>query len=72
MHLLFSAIPAETVLNQMQSLPHFYETKSKKRAGPMMPKTRELLVDLYRPYTEELATFLKDDRFSFKDRSFKS
>jgi hypothetical protein len=56
----------------MKSLSHFYETKSKKRAGPMLPETKAMLVELYRPYTEELAAFLKDERFSFKDRSFKS
>ncbi|XP_060564069.1 carbohydrate sulfotransferase 15-like [Ruditapes philippinarum] len=65
-------IPSETILDKMKSLSHFYETKSKKRAGPMLPETKAMLVELYRPYTEELAAFLKDERFSFKDRSFKS
>lgn len=64
------SIPDETTLNKMKTLPHFYETKSKKRAGPMLPSTKALLIDLYRPYTEELASFLKDDRYAFRDRSF--
>jgi hypothetical protein len=54
----------------MKTLPQFYETKSKAAAGPMLPMTKKLLVDLYRPYTEELAIFLNDERFAFKDRSF--
>lgn len=56
-------------MKQMISLPHFYQTKKKALAGPMMESTQSLLVDLYKPYTEELAVFLKDDRFAFKDLS---
>ncbi|XP_045204389.2 carbohydrate sulfotransferase 15-like [Mercenaria mercenaria] len=70
LHFLDVPIPSEAILDKMKSLPHFYETKKKKQAGPMMAATKTLLIDLYRPYTEELASFLKDDRFSFKDRSF--
>jgi hypothetical protein len=56
----------------MESLPLFYETKSKKKAGPMLAETKAILVDFYRPYNEELTMLLEDDRFLFKDCSFKS
>ncbi|KAL4230690.1 hypothetical protein ACF0H5_011066 [Mactra antiquata] len=61
------SIPSDEILNSMEALPHFYETKKKARAGPMKAATKELLLDLYGSYTEELARFLNDERFAFKD-----
>lgn len=62
--------PSETLYTKMTSLPKFYETKAKAKAGPMKLETRKLLIDLYRPFTEELAKFLGDEKFGFKDTSF--
>lgn len=67
----FTAIPQESVLNEMTRQDHFYATKGKAKAGPMLPETKKLLVELYQPYVNELAKFLKDDRYYFKDVSFR-
>lgn len=54
----------------MAAQDHFYETKGKQKAGPMMPETKALLIELYKPYVEELALFLNDNKYLFKDGSF--
>ena len=51
----------------MTGLEHFYVTLGKAQAGPMLPETRTLLAELYKPYVEELAKFLDDDRYLFQD-----
>lgn len=65
-----TAMPSDSLLNNMAAEDHFYETKGKQRAGPMLPESKALLIDLYKPYVEELAKFLNDDKFLFKDTSF--
>ena len=67
---LLSAIPSDQILNSMSAQAHFYATKGKERAGPMLPETQALLVELYKPYVEELGKFLNDERFLFKSESF--
>ncbi|WAQ98128.1 CHSTF-like protein, partial [Mya arenaria] len=64
------AQPSEPTLKSMAGLGAFYATAKKQAAGPMLLESRKLLVDLYRPYTEELARFLGDERFGFRDKSF--
>jgi len=66
----FPAAPSDALLDDMAREGAFYITKKKKQAGPMMPETKTALVDFYRPYTNELARFLEDERFAFKDTSF--
>lgn len=63
--------PDESVFSQMIQQPRFYESRKKAVAGPMLNETKKLLVDFYRPYTEELAEFLHDERFAFRDQSFR-
>ncbi|XP_071948202.1 carbohydrate sulfotransferase 15-like isoform X2 [Antedon mediterranea] len=36
-----------------------------KQIGPMLPKTRALLNEFYRPYMEDLATVLQDPRYTW-------
>lgn len=43
------------VLNQRKS--------EQTMRGPMLPETRKLLDDLYRPFNEKLADLLDDQRF---------
>ena len=65
-----SDIPPDSTLEAMQNLPHFHATQKKKTAGNLQQKTKDLLVELYRPHLQELAKILKDDRFLWKDQSF--
>ena len=37
--------------------------KGYKTTGPMLPQTRKLLYDFYKPFNEELVTLLGDVRF---------
>ncbi|XP_052280882.1 carbohydrate sulfotransferase 15-like [Dreissena polymorpha] len=63
-------VPNDRVLTQMANMAPFYESKKRKSAGPMLPETKRLLVELYRPYNEQLADFLGDERFAWRDASF--
>jgi N-acetylgalactosamine 4-sulfate 6-O-sulfotransferase len=38
-----------------------------EKAGDMMPKTRKILTDFYRPYNEKLAVLLGDKGFLFEE-----
>ena len=58
-------------LNFITRLQKSFVTKSKVQAGPMMPETKRILVSLYRETTEELAQLVGDDRFAYRDVSFK-
>lgn len=70
-HFLYSiAIPDEPVLERMSSMQHYRETIGKIKAGPMLPETKTLLKMLFQPYVIELARFLSDDRYLFRDTNF--
>lgn len=64
------SIPNETVLQRMSASPHYRETVGKKKAGPMLPETKTLLKSIFQPYVNELAIFLRDDRYLFRDSNF--
>ncbi|XP_046546405.1 carbohydrate sulfotransferase 15-like [Haliotis rubra] len=53
----------EDFLNKIARIPHMHVTEKKKKAGPMLEKTRILLDNLYRPYLSELADILQDRKF---------
>ncbi|XP_046546410.1 carbohydrate sulfotransferase 15-like [Haliotis rubra] len=53
----------EDFLNKIARIPHMHVTTTKKKAGPMLNKTRILLDNLYRPYLNELADLLQDKKF---------
>ncbi|XP_052282830.1 carbohydrate sulfotransferase 15-like [Dreissena polymorpha] len=63
-------VPNDHVLTQMANMAPFFESIKRKSAGPMLPETKRLLVELYRPYNEQLAAFLGDERFAWRDASF--
>ncbi|GFN84158.1 sulfotransferase [Plakobranchus ocellatus] len=43
---------------------------SDKKLGKMLPETRDLLKQFYRPYNVELARLLQDERFLWEDGAF--
>ena len=47
------------------SSQHINERSSKK--NPMLPSTRELLQEFFKPFNEKLVQLLNDDRFLWKD-----
>ena len=40
---------------------------STNHIGPMLPETRQLLLDFYAPFNQELAELLNDDKYLWND-----
>ena len=55
----------EKQLTKVVSAQHINELSVKK--PPMLPSTRELLLEFFKPFNEKLAWLLNDDRFLWKD-----
>ncbi|KAL4234885.1 hypothetical protein ACF0H5_006527 [Mactra antiquata] len=63
-------IPSNKLLKKMAKMPRFRMTPGKYRAGPMLEKTRDILVEFYRPYLVDLSKLLEDDIYLFQDSNF--
>jgi hypothetical protein len=51
------------VLTAIGLMPHNLQTASKKKAGPMLTATREILTKFFDTYNRDLADILEDDRY---------
>ncbi|KAH3834087.1 hypothetical protein DPMN_107405 [Dreissena polymorpha] len=67
-----SGIPSDSVVANMTDMAPFFVSERRKSAGQIFPETKRLLVELYRPYNEQLAAFLGDERYAWRDASFAS
>ena len=62
-----AASPSTNILEKMVGLSVSYHTKKKDEVGPMLNRTRALLTKWFKPWNEELAHLLKDDRYLWND-----
>ncbi|XP_052276803.1 carbohydrate sulfotransferase 15-like isoform X2 [Dreissena polymorpha] len=65
-------VPSDSVVANMTDMTPFFVSEKRKSAGKILPETKRLLMELYRPYNEQLAAFLGDERYTWRDASFPS
>lgn len=54
-------------LYRIANMPHYYDTKAKQTAGEILDETRTVLRSLFKPYNNELAALLNDQKFNFNN-----
>ena len=57
----------EINLKNISNSHHYYVTTLKRKAGPMLRETREILKAFFKPHNEELVKILNDKRYSWSD-----
>ena len=67
----FPEIPPDDTLTKMLTLDRIRVTETKKKSGDILEETKSILVDLYKPHMIELSQMLKDERYLWKDVSFR-
>ena len=57
--------------NKRINIPKVYnKSKKKPLVGEMFNSTRKILQDFYKPYNTDLANFLNDPKFKWKDKQY--
>ncbi|XP_048730666.2 carbohydrate sulfotransferase 15-like isoform X2 [Ostrea edulis] len=57
----------EKVLNKMSDMSHRYRSIFKVKAGPMLNRTRRMLIDYFREPMKRLSSILNDPRYTWDD-----
>ncbi|KAK7504792.1 hypothetical protein BaRGS_00003820 [Batillaria attramentaria] len=65
--MLFSDLVSEDTMAEIESAKEANVGRLSQTFGPILPATKSLLDDFYRPFNRRLAQLLGDDRFLWED-----